>query len=185
MSNLPPTIDTDAEVLPPDGRGKAPTGRNADNSSDVSRIIAHWMDEFFYIPGTNFKIGLDPLIGLFPFVGDILASSVGLVVVTEGVRNRVPVFVLVQMGLNVLINDLAGSIPVVGDIFSAWFKSNSRNLALLNRWKSGDREAVKRSSRVFLAAFIVVWLCMLVGSLFVWLTIAGLIVTAWKTLMGV
>src|SRR5438128_2317524 len=133
----PKVIEADAVVLPPEG---APTKRGASkgtdkgveakNASEVSRIVAQWMDELFRIPGTNFRIGLDPIIGLFPGIGDFLASSVGLVTITEGVRTGVPVPVLFRMGFNVLINDAIGTIPGIGDVFSAFFKSNSRNLKL-------------------------------------------------------
>src|SRR6478752_5437544 len=95
-----PIIEADAVVLPPDDVGKkrvgeAPRarGEEARNSSEASRIVAQWMDELIRIPGTNIRIGLDPIIGLFPGVGDFLASSVGLVTITEGVRTGVPVAV--------------------------------------------------------------------------------------------
>jgi hypothetical protein len=166
-------LDVDVDVLPPDRKGRAPMGKDADNASDASRIVAHWMDEFIRIPGTNLRIGLDPIIGLLPGVGDLLASSMGLVLITEGIRNGLPFSVLVRMGSNVLLNSAMGAIPGIGDLFSAWFKSNSRNLRLLNRWKSGDRAAVKTSSRVFLVGFVVLWLALLSLWAFVWFLIVG------------
>src|SRR5215212_8997637 len=146
MPDDPPIIEADAVVLPPEGgstRTSASAGTStgtakgdgkgddARNSSEASRIVAQWMDELIRIPGTNIRIGLDPIIGLFPGIGDFLASSIGLVTITEGVRLKVPVPVLFRMGFNVLLNDAIGTIPLIGDIFSAWFKSNSRNLKLL------------------------------------------------------
>ena len=166
----PRDVDIDA-VLPPDGKGKAPAGKDAENASETARIVAHWVDEFIRIPGTNIRIGLDPIIGLFPGVGDFLASSIGLVTLTEGVRQRVPVSVLVRMGTNILINDAAGTIPGIGDVFSAWFKSNSRNLRLINQWKGGDKAAVKRGSRIFMAVFILVWLGLMALWAMVWITL--------------
>jgi len=125
------------------------------------------MDEVIRIPGTNFRIGLDPIIGLFPAVGDLLTGSVGLVLVLEGVKHRLPVSVLIRMGFNVLINNAIGSIPVVGDAFSIWFKSNVRNLTLLNRWKSGDK-SVKRGSRLFVGVFLGLWAAIFIGWLVIW-----------------
>lgn len=165
------TFDVDVDVLPPDGKGRAPVGRDGDNASEISRIIARWMDDFIRIPGTNFRVGLDPIIGLVPGLGDLLASSVGLVLVTEGIRSGLPISVLIRMGANVLINDAIGTIPGIGDLFSVWFKSNSRNLRLLNRWKTGDR-TVRRSSRWFLAGFIGLWLALLMFWIFVWFLVA-------------
>jgi hypothetical protein len=164
-------IEVEATVLSPDGKGKAPIGKDAENASEISRIIAKWMDEVFHIPGTNIRIGLDPIIGLFPGIGDLLASSMGVVVLTEGVRTRVPVSVLIRMGLNVLINDAVGTIPVIGDLFSVWFKSNSRNLALINRWKAGERTAVQRGSRIFLVIFSAVWISLLLLWVFIWVNV--------------
>src|SRR3954467_9190160 len=108
MPNDPPIIEADAVVLPPEGTsaragaaGGKPEREEKKNASEVARIVALWMDELIRIPGTNIRIGLDPIIGLFPGVGDFLASSVGLVTVAEGVRTGVPVPVLFRMAFNV------------------------------------------------------------------------------------
>lgn len=170
-----PAIDADAVVLPPDGRGKVPKGDSGKNSSEASRIVAQWMDELIRIPGTNIRIGLDPIMGLFPGIGDFLASSIGIVTLTEGVRTRVPLTVLMRMGFNVLVNDAVGTIPVIGDLFSAWFKSNSRNLKLINQWKAGDEAAVRKGGRTFLFIFLFIWIGLLVFWLALWLTLAGTI----------
>jgi hypothetical protein len=184
-ASKPPTRDVEIDaVLPPDGKGKVPSGKDADNASDTARIIAHWMDEFIRIPGTNIRIGLDPIIGLFPGVGDFLASSVGVVTLAEGVRQRVPVSALIRMGTNILINDAVGTIPVVGDVFSAWFKSNSRNLKLINQWKGGDKTAVRRSSRIFMVVFITVWLGLMALWAIVWITLVTMIWQLGSKLFG-
>jgi hypothetical protein len=173
MPDEPKSIEVAAEVLPPDGKGKAPKDEDARNSSEASRIVAQWMDELIRIPGTNIRIGLDPIIGLFPGIGDFLASSIGLVTLTEGVRTRVPVTVLMRMGFNVLLNDAIGTIPGLGDLFSAWFKSNSRNLRLINQWKAGEQEKVRKGGRMFLYCFIAIWLSLLIFWLCLWFAVAG------------
>ncbi len=174
-SNKARPVDID-EVLPPDAKGKAPTSEKAHHASEVSRIIAHWMDEFIHIPGTSIRIGLDPIIGLVPGIGALLSSSVSFVVLAEGVRHRVPLFVLMRMGLNVLINDALDSLPVIGDAASIFFRSNTKNLALLNQWKAGEQESVKKGSRLFLLIFFFVWLSLIFLWATVWVLIAG---TAW------
>ncbi len=184
MPEEKPVIEAEATVLPPDGKGRAPSGPQADNASETSRIIARWMDDFIRIPGTNFRIGLDPIIGLVPGVGDFLASSTGLVLVMEGVRNRLPLSVLIRMGGNLLINDAVGTIPVIGDIFSAWFKSNSRNLALIRRWNTGERAAVKRTSRLFVVGFVAVWLALLIAWISIWILIASTVYAFVKKVMS-
>lgn len=135
------------------------------------------MDEIFRIPGTNIRIGLDPILGLFPAIGDILASSIGLVLVVEGVRHRLPISVLIRMGINVLLNNAIGSIPVVGDAFSVWYKSNSRNLALLNRWKSGDKVGVRKSSRLFMGVFLTLWTLIFIAWLVIWVMIIKFLIS--------
>ncbi|MFZ4764502.1 MAG: DUF4112 domain-containing protein [Roseimicrobium sp.] len=176
MNDHEPPIEANAVVLPPDKFGKARIGEDAKNASEASRIVAQWMDELIRVPGTNIRIGLDPILGLFPGIGDFLASSIGVVTLTEGVRRRVPLLVLVRMGLNVLINDAVGTIPGIGDVFSMWFKSNSRNLQLINQWQAGEEMAVRRGSRLFLVVFFCVWLGLLLVWLGLWLTVAG---TVW------
>lgn len=167
----PTILDVQAEVLPAKGRVD-PSNDEKQVESEISKNVAHWLDELIRIPGTNIRIGLDPIIGLFPGVGDLIASSMGMILLLEGVRLKVPVSVLFRMGLNVLVNDAVGSIPGIGDLFSAFFKSNSRNVKLLNRWKAGDQASVRKGSRVFLAGFAVVW----IGLLFVWVSLWVMIV---------
>jgi hypothetical protein len=192
MPDDPKVIDADVVVLPAEGAtatragtagGKGKTAE-AQNASEASRIVAQWMDELFRIPGTNIRIGLDPIIGLFPGIGDFLASSVGLVTITEGVRTGVPVPVLFRMAFNVLINDAIGTIPGIGDLFSVFFKSNSRNLKLINQWKAGERAAVRRSGRIFLAVFLFFWLGLLFFWIALWLTVAAGMYHAMGKLFG-
>ena len=122
-------------------------GLTADEKHATARIIAHWLDEFIKIPGTTFRIGLDPIISLVPGVGDFLASSVSLVTIIESVRTGVPVTVITRMGFNMILNAIIGAVPFIGPAFSAFFKSNSRNLAILRRWQDGDHHAVVKGSR--------------------------------------
>jgi hypothetical protein len=120
------------EVLPPE---------RPDEGFNLSRTLAWILDDMIPIPGTNFRIGLDPIIGLIPGLGDgstTLASSLLLI---HGLRDGVPRIVLVRMILNMLINALGGVIPGVGDVFSAWFKSNLRNYALLQKHAGSGRRS--------------------------------------------
>ena len=90
------------------------------------------LDDRFRIPGTDFRFGLDPIIGiLFPGIGDAVtgAGSVGLLALA--LRRGVPRVVLFRMILNILVDVLAGALPIVGDIFDAAYKSNRRNLELI------------------------------------------------------
>jgi hypothetical protein len=97
------------------------------------------LDDRFRIPGTDFRFGLDPIIGiLFPGVGDAVtgAGSVGLMALA--LRRGVPRVVLFRMILNILVDVLAGSLPIVGDIFDAAYKSNRRNLELIREYEDPE-----------------------------------------------
>lgn len=112
------------EVLPPKKDRDVP---------DLSRLIAWVLDDLIPIPGTKFRIGLDPIIGLIPGFGDSSTAVMSSMILLHGLRSGVPRIVLVRMALNVLINSLVGAVPGVGDLFSAFFKSNRRNVELLDR----------------------------------------------------
>jgi hypothetical protein len=105
---------------------------------ESSRRTAHLLDTAIRIPGTRIRIGLDPLIGLIPGIGDAIASAMGTVILLEAARQRLPRKLLARMGGNMVLNASVGAVPVIGDIFSVWFRSNSRNYAILKAWLEGN-----------------------------------------------
>ncbi|MDD5201461.1 MAG: DUF4112 domain-containing protein [Terrimicrobiaceae bacterium] len=123
------TKPIDFEILPP---------KNGRDIPDLSRLIAWLLDDLIPIPGTRFRIGLDPIIGLIPGFGDSSTAVLSSMILLHGLRAGVPRIVLVRMALNVLINSLVGAIPGAGDLFSAFFKSNRRNYELLERHGGGS-----------------------------------------------
>jgi hypothetical protein len=103
------------------------------------------MDSAFEIPGLRWRFGLDALIGLVPGVGDILAGGVSVYIIgLAALRYRLPAITVVRMGLNVIIDLLIGSIPIIGDIFDVWWKVNERNIDLIRRRTS----AANRNGRI-------------------------------------
>jgi hypothetical protein len=91
------------------------------------------MDDLFRIPVLGWRFGLDAIIGLIPGFGDTATSIVSFYILASAVRYRVPKITLLRMGFNIAIDYLVGSLPLVGDVADAWFKSNKLNLALLKR----------------------------------------------------
>ena len=91
------------------------------------------MDSQFRIPGTNFRFGLDAVIGLIPGIGDLSTFAVSGYMLVLMARNGASGYVIARMALNIVIDTLFGSIPVIGDIFDAWFKANQKNLRLMER----------------------------------------------------
>jgi hypothetical protein len=99
----------------------------------TAELLAKVLDTTVKIPGTPFYLGLDPLLGLIPGIGDMLANLIGTVILVMAARLQVPQIVIARMSLNLLINGTIGAIPILGDLFSIWFRSHARNAELLRR----------------------------------------------------
>jgi hypothetical protein len=95
------------------------------------RGLARLMDTALRIPGTRFSFGADSVFGLIPGIGDFGAAAVSLFIVNEARRLGVPKETLFKMLMNVGFDTVAGSVPVLGDVFDVYFKSNRRNLQLV------------------------------------------------------
>lgn len=108
-----------------------PSVKPSHPSIERARKIAGLMDSAFTIPVINKKVGLDPLLGLLPVGGDMLSALIGAYIVWVAVELNLPRPVIVRMGVNIIIDMLAGSLPVVGDIVDAMWKSNLMNVKIL------------------------------------------------------
>ncbi len=95
--------------------------------------LAHLLDDAFRLPHTGIRFGLDPMVGLIPVVGDLIATVSGAVILLIAKPLGVPTVVLIGMAYNLLLNGVFGSIPFFGDAYSFWFKSHAKNTALLIR----------------------------------------------------
>jgi hypothetical protein len=122
---------------------------------DIAKYLAEILDRQFTIPGTSIRIGLDPILGLIPGVGDALASLAGSVILFIAAQSQLPKIVLIRMGLNIAINGMIGAIPILGDLFSVWFKSNVRNVELLERHAFADRRASTAGDWIFVIGLFV------------------------------
>lgn len=151
-----------------------PDPQAAEEQAAVARFLAHWLDDWLRIPGTNFKIGLDPLLALFPGLGSALASGGGLLILAEAVRSGVGLPVLLRMGGNLLINALLDFLPAGGPVLSAFFKSNRRNLRLLQDWQAGRRDEVRRGTRLRFLVLALVFAALIALLLGLWLASAWL-----------
>ncbi|PSB31406.1 DUF4112 domain-containing protein [filamentous cyanobacterium Phorm 46] len=95
------------------------------------RKLSRLMDTAIGIPGTKFRIGLDPIIGLVPGAGDLVDTAFSAYLVYLATQFKIPPKTLGKMIYNIGLEAVVGSVPLVGDIFDAFYKSNMRNLALL------------------------------------------------------
>ena len=99
----------------------------------LAQTLGQLLDASFTIPGTSIKMGLDPLIGLIPGIGDLISNGIGSSLLFLATKAGVPKIVILRMAINIGINLVVGAIPILGDLFSIWFKSNLQNAQLLHR----------------------------------------------------
>lgn len=132
----------------------------------VSRVL----DELVHIPGTQQSVGLDPVIGLIPWFGDIVSAAVGFWLIGEAARFRIPQVVLARMVLNTTVDLLLGLIPFLGDLLDVVSRSNSKNLELFRRYAT-DVHASTAEHRAFLAGLglVVIGLLWLAATVIGWL----------------
>lgn len=95
------------------------------------RRLSRLMDTSLRIPGTGFRIGLDPIIGLIPGAGDLISTGFSAYIIFLATRFGLPPKAISQMIFNIALEGVVGTIPLVGDLFDAYYKSNIRNLAIL------------------------------------------------------
>lgn len=140
--------------------------RSAKVETNLERLT--WlMDDLFRVPVLGWRFGLDALIGLIPGLGDTATSLVSFYILAAAVRYRVPKVTLLRMGLNIGFDYVMGSLPLVGDVADAWWKSNHKNLELLKKRATVSTEEA-RSGRVsdwlFVGGIILGLIVLAIGS---------------------
>ena len=128
----------------------------------VSRVF----DDLVRVPGTNIRFGLDPLIGLLPGGGDLIAGMVSAYALLVASRLGAPASVIARMVFNIAIDTVVGSIPLVGDAFDVAWRANHKNLELLERYERSP-STTRRSSAAVLALALLVVLLIVVGAAFI------------------
>ena len=108
---------------------------------EALRKLQWFLDEAFRVPGTSIRVGWDPIIGLVPWAGDLLTALLSCAIVFQAHQMRLPRIVQLRMLMNVAIDLLIGAIPGVGDAADAFWKSNTMNMALLDRHAAEVRPA--------------------------------------------
>lgn len=144
--------------LPPAAHGPARTRR-----------WVYFLEECFRVPGTSWRFGWEPVVGmLLPGVGDALSAVAGLPLLIEGVRRRLPLKVLLVMLVNTLLGAVVGVVPVLGDAFDFAWKPQRKNLRLLE--EPAAVAAIAREAKIkvgLLAAAVAALLALLVFDLIV------------------
>ena len=145
----------DGEWLPPE----TPAEREA---RERLRFIAWLLDSSIPIPGTRFTIGVEALVGLIPFLGDLIGVLASSYILAEANRMGVKRAVLARMAFNVAVEGVVGIVPLLGDAFDAAWKANVRNVRLLEAWAERPRQ-VERGSSWFFVLLSVALLLFLAG----------------------
>jgi hypothetical protein len=139
--------------------------RTAASPGDME-ALAWLLDHSIPIPGTGRRIGLDAVIGLVLSVGAVGSGGLGILVVARAVQLGLPGIVVARMLVDVAVDFVIGSIPVLGDAFDLWFKANQRNVGLVRRFTLAPGSSTAPQWGFFIAilagmvllAVAVVWL---------------------------
>ena len=107
-------------------------GPSREDSLARITLVAKLMDSAFVIPGLNRRIGLDAVLGLVPGVGDALSAALASYIIWEARQLGLPRWKIARMVANVAVDTAIGTIPLAGDVFDVFFKSNERNLRIIH-----------------------------------------------------
>ena len=99
-----------------------------------AKTVSHLLDDAVRVPGTDIRFGLDPVVGILPVGGDLVAAIASLYIVFEAFRAGVPRRLLGKMLALVAVDFVVGSVPVLGVVFDAFWKANEWNVSMLESY---------------------------------------------------
>jgi len=126
--------------------------------------LAFYLDDLFRIPGVGWRFGLDAIVGLIPNVGDTLTSLASFYILLAGVRYGVPKITLFRMAVNIGIDYLLGSVPIIGDAFDFFWKSNDMNMRLIRERATGKNKGTT-GDYIFIFVLIGLLVLLLIASI--------------------
>ena len=111
---------------------------NDPRQSELQRLrhLAYLLDNAFRIPGIGYRIGIEPIIGLVPVIGDTIGYLLAAYLIAQARRFGAPTSMITRMLMNATLDFVVGTIPVIGDIFDFLYKPNARNMRMLERYLS-------------------------------------------------
>jgi hypothetical protein len=124
------------------------------NITDKQRLkkrldrLAWYLDNSIQLPKLNVRVGIDPLVGLIPGIGDTIGAIMSSYILSEAARLGAPKSILLKMGFNIAVDALAGAVPIFGDLFDFGWKANQRNARILGDYLDNPRETAA-GSRLF------------------------------------
>jgi uncharacterized protein DUF4112 len=161
-------------------------GRPVEIEESLDRLS--WLlDDLFRIPGLGWRVGLDAVVGLIPGVGDTATTVASFYVLASAVRYRVSKITLLRMGLNLGIDYALGSLPLVGDVFDAWWKSNQKNVALLRQRATVSASEARQgriSDWLFVGFIMILLVALAVGAALISFYLLATLANSLSTLLG-
>jgi hypothetical protein len=141
---------------------RAPAERAQVDVPEWARRLARLLDSAIVIPGTDFRIGLDPILGLvLPELGDALTAVLALTLLGVAWQQRVPKVVLARMLMNIAIDAVLGAIPLLGDAFDFAFRANEKNLELIERHRGDTKQKPTWADRLLVGGVMLLALSLL------------------------
>lgn len=151
---------------------------------DMARLdkLAKLLDNQFGVPGTRFRFGLDGVIGLVPYLGDIAGFAVSGILMRTMVKKGAGPLLMLRMMWNFVLDAVIGIVPVIGDLFDFGYKANRRNVDLLKSYYAdGKAKPNAKGSMAFLGLLFFLLLGVLIWA--IWKFAALLITWVWGLLM--
>jgi Domain of unknown function (DUF4112) len=141
------------------------------------RQLSKLLDSAIVIPGTKQRIGLDPILGLIPGGGDTVSAALSSYIIIEAARMGLPRAALIKMVMNIAIDTVAGSVPIVGDIFDVVSKANLRNMQIVESHIKAPVSANVKADKLFIGLLII-------GLIVFALAVGGISILIWSTVVN-
>ncbi|MEG4105368.1 DUF4112 domain-containing protein [Microcoleus sp. S13_C5] len=163
-------------------QNSSPNPPNKSQLASLRRLrqISHLLDNAIPIPGTKYRIGLDPILGLIPGGGDLIGSIFAGYIVFKAAQMGVPQETLVKMAANIVFDTVAGTVPVAGDLLDVAWKANVKNIELLDA-HLGSPEPGKKADWLFVAGLLLGLMLIVGGVIFLSVMLLGWV---FRTLRG-
>lgn len=169
MSRQPPDRSGPPDPRTPDDIALDHSALDRYDQQTLDRLYAlsYALDNAIRLPGTNRRIGLDPLLGVLPVVGETAGSILSAYIIAEAIYLGVPRETLYRMLFNVAVDSVGGSVPIAGDVFDAAWKANYRNVQLLDARVEAPEEAEldRRYLLLVVGVLVLLLLAISLGSL--------------------
>lgn len=119
-------------------------------------LLSKVMDNAITIPIIKKKFGLDAMLGLIPYVGDMAGATVGSYIISRALKYNMPKRLVLRMLVNQAIDSVVGVVPFLGDIFDFGFKANARNMKLLQEHLEHPKSATRADTCFLVSLFLLV-----------------------------